>query len=234
MHKLTLLPGLACDATLFHEQVPALAERHWVHVSTAHTRADTLPEMARTLLAELPEEPVVLVGSSMGGMLAMHLQRLAPGRVKAMALLSTTARPDTPELVQLRTEAIAEFEAGRAESVLQANAMFAFHPDHGSDRVRVQHYVRQILRAGPAQLVAQNRAIMAREDLRPHLAHIRCPVLVACGDRDLLTPPAMSEEIAAAIPGARLAIVEKAGHLMTWEQPAAVNELLLGWLASLP
>jgi len=72
-----------------------------------------------------------------------------------------------------------------------------------------------------------------RADMRPWLADIRCPLLVACGDGDLLTPQEHSREIAHAVPHARLEVVPGAGHLMTWEQPERVNALLLQWLADL-
>lgn len=233
MHSIVLLPGLACDAALWRDQIPALAAAgHEPRVSDVHQRAATLPEMARALLAE-HAGALVLVGSSMGGMLALHAWREAPQRVRGLALLSTTARPDTPELIQLRREAIVEFERGHAELVLRANAMFAFHPDHADDSRRVDDYVAQVLRIGTAQLIAQNRAVMQRADMRPWLARVRCPVLVACGEADALTPPAMSREIAQAIPQAQLEIVERAGHLLTWEQPERVNSLLLQWLATI-
>jgi pimeloyl-ACP methyl ester carboxylesterase len=229
-----LLPGLACDEALWRDQLPALRARgHRVAVSDVHQRHATLPAMARALLAE-HDGLLVLVGSSMGGMLAQHAHREAPQRIAAMALLSTTSRPDTPELLQLRSNAIVEFEAGRAEIVLRANAMFAFHPDHAADPAHVDDYVQQILRSGAAQLIAQNRAVMARADMRSWLADIRCPLLVACGDQDLLTPLEHSREIAAAVPHAQLEVVPRAGHLMTWEQPALVSALLLQWLERLP
>jgi pimeloyl-ACP methyl ester carboxylesterase len=85
-------------------------------------------------------------------------------------------------------------------------------------------------RAGATQLVRQNRALMARPDSRPLLPRLRCPLLVACGDADALTPPECAREIAAAVPHARLEILPACGHLLTWEQPQAVNGLLLEWL----
>jgi pimeloyl-ACP methyl ester carboxylesterase len=201
-------------------------------VSDAHEHHASLPEMARALLREHDGE-LVLIGSSMGGMLALHAHREAPHRIRAMALLSTTAQPDTPELIRLRSEAIVEFEQGRAEAVLRANAAFAFHPDHAVDQAMVARYVDTVLRAGAAQLIAQNRAVMARADMRPWLADVRCPVLVACGEADLLTPTAHSREIARALPQARLEVIPKSGHLMTWEQPDRVTSLLLQWLGGL-
>ena len=68
---------------------------------------------------------------------------------------------------------------------------------------------------------------MQRPDSRPDLGAIRCPTLVLVGDADELTPPALSEEIAAGIRGSRLVIVPECGHLATLERPAAVTQALI-------
>jgi len=230
MTPITLLPGLACDAELWRDQLPALSALQPLRVADVHTRFATLPQMAAALLAEQPGE-LILCGTSMGGMLALEVQRQAPQRIKALALLATSARADTAELIQLRSDAIGLFEQGRMREVLQANLAFAFDPSHVAKLAPA--YLAMIERAGAAQLIAQNRAIMARPDSRPLLAAIRCPVLVVCGRSDLLTPPEHSSEIAAAVAGARLALIEDCGHLLTWEQPGQVNRLLSDWLAGL-
>jgi pimeloyl-ACP methyl ester carboxylesterase len=230
MTRVVLLPGLACDAEVFAHQQAALTPHHPVTVADVHTRFATLPDMADALLAE-HDGPLVLVGASMGGMVALEAARRAPDRVRGLALLGTSARPDTPELIRLRSEAIALFEQGRIEEVLRANAMFAFHPDVPGGGGLVARYVAMVLRAGAAQLIRQNRAVMARTDLRPALPAIDCPVLVACGNADVLTPPEHAREIAAAIRGARLESIAGCGHMLTMEQPARVSALLLDWLA---
>lgn len=232
MHDLVLLPGLASDATIWRDQVPVLSAQHRVAVSDVHFRHDTLPAMASALLDEHAGE-LVLCGTSMGGMVALEAVRQAPRRVKALALLGTSARADTPELIALRQSAVGEFAAGRAETVVRANVMFAFHPRVAGDSELVRTYVDFVLRAGADALIRQNRAIMARADLRPTLGAIDCPTLVVCGDSDQLTPPEHSREIAAAIGGSRLEFVPDCGHLLTLEQPRHVNALLLDWLAGL-
>ena len=205
MRSVILVPGLACDAELFRDQLPQLQTTHRVHVSDAHTRFRALPQMAAALLAEHPGAHI-WVGSSMGGMLALEVHRQAPQRVLGLALLGSTARADTPELIRLRSEAIALFEQGRMDEVLRANVMFAFHADSAFDPDMVRRYLAMIRRAGVEQLVRQNRAVMARIDQRPHLQTIRCPLLLACGDADQLTPSECSREMAAAVPQARLEV----------------------------
>ena len=119
------------------------------------------------------------------------------------------------------------------DEVLRANLPFAFHPTHARGGDLVEQYFDMVRRAGPAALIRQNRAVMARADRRPRLAQVACPTLVLCGEADRLTPPEHSREIAQGVPGARLEIVPGAGHMLTMEQPARVNALLLPWLANL-
>jgi pimeloyl-ACP methyl ester carboxylesterase len=84
-----------------------------------------------------------------------------------------------------------------------------------------------------AQLIAQNRAVMARADMRALLPLIACPTLRVVGRSDLLTPPEHAQEMAALIPGAQLETLSQCGHMLTWEQPQRVNALLIDWLARL-
>lgn len=230
MLPITLLPGLACDADLWRDQVSSLSARQVVRVSDVHTRCATLPQMAAALLAEAPGD-LLLCGASMGGMLALEVARQAPQRVKGLALLGSSARADTPELIRLRSEAIVLFEQGRLHEVLDANVAFAFDPAHAA--ALTPRYLAMMDRAGAAQLVAQNRAVMARADQRPLLPRIACPTLVLAGESDLLAPPEHSREMAALIPGARLELLPQCGHMLTWERPAAVTALLADWLARL-
>jgi pimeloyl-ACP methyl ester carboxylesterase len=229
---LVLLPGMACDHAVWRHQRPALATVGAVVVADTHLEpeADSLPQMAERLLAGHPGR-LALAGCSMGAMLALHAWRLAPDRIAGLALLGTTARPDSAEMKALRTEAIGLFEQGRMAEVLRANALFAFHPAHAA---RLLHdYLAMVQRGGAAGLIRQNRAVMARDDLRPMLPDIRCPTLVMGGLDDALTPPDCAREIADAVPGATLQLLFDCGHMLTWEQPERVTQALLAWRLAL-
>lgn len=227
--RLILLPGLAADQTMWEAQCVALAA--WEpQVTDIHTQGhDTMEAMAAALLASY-EGDLLLCGASMGGMIAMEAARQAPSRVSGLALLGTTARPETPQMRQLRETAIELFGQGRAAEVIEANAKFAFHPDQARDALLIRAYLDFVLRAGAAQLIRQNRAVMSRPDARASLRSLRCPTLVMCGDSDQLTPPECSAEIAQLVPEAELATVARCGHMLTMEQPAVVNAILKAWL----
>jgi pimeloyl-ACP methyl ester carboxylesterase len=165
----------------------------------------------------------------MGGMVAMEAARQAPERIARLALLGTDARADSPEMIALREAAIELFAQGRSREVIEPNIAMAFHPDHAA--ALAQDYLEIVLSAGDAQLIAQNRAVIARPDQRPHLPRLRCPVLVMCGEDDRLTPPERSREIASSMPQAKLVLVPRCGHMLTMERPEIVNAALAEWLA---
>ena len=230
MPHLLLLPGLACDAGMWQGQLDAVPAHLAASVTDVHTRHTTLEAMAAGLLAEHAGE-LILCGASMGGMLAMEVARQAPQRIRGLALLGTSARPEDAATRALREAAIVLFEQGRMDEVLQANLPLAFDATRAADTALHQAYLAMIGRAGAEQLVAQNRAVIGRPDALAHIGGLRCPVLVLCGEGDALTPPDRSREIAAAIPGAELVLLPQCGHMLTMEQAAAVNAHLLRWLA---
>jgi pimeloyl-ACP methyl ester carboxylesterase len=229
MPRLIFLPGLACDGAMWQAQLSEMPEHLSACVTEVHAHLDTLEAMAGTLLTEHAGE-LVLCGASMGGMLAMEVARQAPQRVRGLALLGTSARPEDAATRALREAAIVLFEQGRVDEVLQANLPLAFDASRAADTKLHQTYLDMIGRAGAAQLVAQNRAVIARPDALAHIGRLRCPVLVLCGESDQLAPPERSRELAAAIPGAELALLPQCGHMLTMEQPEAVNARLLDWL----
>ena len=231
MTPLVLVPGLAGDAAMWQGQLQALAAWRPV-VSEVHMQHASIRDMAAALLAE-HEGALILCGASMGGMVAMEAARQAPERIAGLALLGTTARPETPEMRTLREAAIVLFAQGRAREVIEGNVGFAFHPDQASDPALVASYLEFVMRAGAEQLIRQNRAVMDRPDARVHLPQLRCPALVMCGDSDQLTPPENSQEIARLVPGAQLALVPRCGHMLTMEKPGIVNARLLEWLGAI-
>ena len=226
---IVLIPGLAADAAMWAAQRDALAATREVHITDVHFRFATLPEMARALLAE-HAGGLVLCGASMGGMLAFEVLRQAPQRVRGLALLGTSARPDTPEIAVLRAQAFAMIDAGEYEAMIRGNVPFSFHASRLGEPELVEAYLDLLRRAGPEQLVRQNLAVAARPDSRPLLPAVRCPTLVLCGDTDIVTTVEASREIAQHVPGAEFALIERCGHMLTMERPCKVNAALLGWL----
>jgi pimeloyl-ACP methyl ester carboxylesterase len=230
MTPILLIPGLVCTAELFAPQISAL----WPYgsVTVASTlEGDTVAEMATAILRDAPPR-FALAGLSMGGYVALEILRQAPERVVKLALLDTAARRDTPEQSANRRAFVARAEAGELEAVIRQIAPNLLHPDHRHDQTLIDTQVRMGLAIGVEGFARQQAAIIGRIDSRPYLADIAVPTLVLVGDRDALTPPDRSEEMAAAIPDARLVIVPNCGHASTLEQPEAVNAALIDWLTA--
>jgi pimeloyl-ACP methyl ester carboxylesterase len=227
---IVLIPGLLASARLYREQLPTLWRFGSVTVAD-HTRADSVPAIARSILATAPPR-FALAGLSMGGYLAFEIVRQAPERVERLALLDTSAQPDTPELTERRRKQIALAQRGHLAEVVELQFEILLHPDRQHDE-SLRALVRLMAQeTGADAFVRQQTAIIGRPDSRPGLAAIRCPTLVLVGDGDALTPPDLAVEIAEGIDGARLVVVPESGHLSTLERPEPVTRALVQWLAS--
>lgn len=223
-----LIPGLLASARLYAAQIPELWRFGPVTIAD-HTRDDSMTGIARRILVVAPPR-FALAGLSMGGYIAFELLRQAPARIARLALLDTTARPDTPEQTAARSEQIAMAAAGRLDEVVQAQFPRLVHPEHRDD-ARLREILRQMAQdVGAEAFARQQRATMDRADSRPGLEAIHVPTLVLVGEGDQLTPPDRAAEIAGAIRGARLVTVPGSGHLSTLERPHEVTQALTEWL----
>ncbi|MDE1931794.1 MAG: alpha/beta fold hydrolase [Alphaproteobacteria bacterium] len=225
---LVLLPGLLCDAALWHGQIAGLADVAESSVADL-TRDDSLMAMARRALQAAPPQ-FALAGLSMGGYCAFEVMRQAPERVLRLALLDTGARADTPEQMSRRRGLIELAEKGEFKGVTPRLLPLLVHPDRLKEKELVGAVMTMAERIGKDAFLRQQKAIMGRIDSRPSLANIKCPTLVLCGREDVLTPRALAEEIAAFIPGARLDLIDHCGHLSAMERPEAVTAELRQWL----
>jgi pimeloyl-ACP methyl ester carboxylesterase len=227
---IVFVPGLLCDARLWRVQAEALATEADCWVADA-TRSGTMAGLARDLLEDCPFDRFALGGLSMGGYVALEVLQQAPARVTRLALLDTSARADTSEQSRKRRDFIELAGRGRFLGVTDALLPVLIHPSRIGDAELVTVVKSMAKNIGKEAFVRQEQAIMSRADSRPLLPLIACPTLVLCGRQDALTPLALHEELAAAIPGARLDVIEDCGHLSTLERPAQVAAALRRWLS---
>jgi pimeloyl-ACP methyl ester carboxylesterase len=225
---LLLLPGLLCDAALYAPEIAALGDIAAPIVGDL-TRHDSIAGMAAAMLAEMPEY-FSLVGLSMGGYVAQEIMRQAPHRVGRLALLDTSARADSDEQHARRHGLVELAGKGHFKGVTPQLLPQLIGRDRLTDTALVDTIMAMAERVGHDAFLRQQTAIMGRPDGRADLGRIACPTLVLCGRDDAVTPVALHEEMAAAIPGAELVVVEDCGHLSTIERPEAVNAALRRWL----
>ncbi len=226
---LILLPGLLCDEALWRHQLSGLADVADMTVADM-TQDDTIAGMVRRMLAAAPAK-FAACGLSMGGYAAMELMRQAPERVAKLALLDTSARADTPDRTAARRQLIDRAKSGGFADVVEEHLPNFVHPSRYDDPDIMPVIRASAMGVGAEAYVRQQTAIIARPDSLPGLSAIKCPTLVLCGKEDALTPLALHEEIAAAIPGAKLAVVAGSGHLAPLEMPDETNTHLRAWLA---
>ncbi|MFO1284494.1 MAG: alpha/beta fold hydrolase [Burkholderiales bacterium] len=231
---LLLLPGLLCDTAAWSAVMARLPRAIRARVP-AYGDARRLDEMAVRVLADAPPR-FSLAGHSMGGRVALEIVRLAPDRVRRLALLDTghRARPageagENEARHRMALVGLARERGMRAMGREWVRGMV--HPARLDDASLMDAILDMIERSTPERYAAQTEALLARPDCGDVLRRVGVPTLVGCGRDDRWSPPDRHREIAALVGGARLALFDDCGHMAPMERPDAVATALTGWLS---
>jgi pimeloyl-ACP methyl ester carboxylesterase len=225
---LVLLPAFMSTRALWKPQINALADIAEI-TAVELTPYDSVVKMADAVLDRAPDR-FALAGLSLGAFAAFDILRRAPERIMRLALISTSARADAPERLAARKTQIESVRAGRFEQVVE-DFMKVLQPAGQPWSPEVLESVRQMVHeAGQDYFFRQQDAIKNWLDSREILGSIACPTVVIHGRDDQSWPFENGEEIARLIPGARLEVIENAGHFPTLSQPEATTAALRAWL----
>ena len=168
-----------------------------------------------------------LVGHSMGGLIALDAAARFPERVRAIGLVATAG------VVPVSADLLGAAEANQ-QRALDMVAIWSHGARAGLGGSPVPGLwmmgdgLRLLERAAPGVLHADLAACNAYADGLARAADIRCPAVLALGEKDLMTPAKAGRALGAAIPGARTVVVPRAGHMLMVETPDAVLDALRG------
>ena len=231
---LLLVPGLMCDHTSWAPMLPYL-DSHITHTTVDHGDADSLVGMAERILQNAPAV-FDLAGHSMGGRVALEVMRIAPHRVRRLALLGTGYRAKESGEAgaeELRKRQvlldIARTQGVRAMAMEWVKPMVA--PSRLADTDFVEQIVAMITRKSEDIYKRQIKALLERPDASDVLSRLQIPTLVMAGAFDGWATPAQHQDIASHIPAKPdVAVIGPSGHMMMMEEPQLVaqhfNQLL--------
>ncbi|MGJ7918214.1 alpha/beta fold hydrolase [Massilia sp. LXY-6] len=224
--SLLLVPGFMADETLWRDLEAPLARFAPIH--HADLRHDSsIAAMAHRALDAAPAS-FLLIGFSMGGYVAREIARLAPERVRALVLIATSTRPDTPALRQ-RKGAIGKAAPSIAFSGLSRTAVASsLHPKQRDNEPLIERVRAMGMRLGGE--VFRRQSMLERPGDLDRLIDIRCPTLVVAAAQDQLRSLEEARELQAGIPGATLDVIEDTGHMIPIEAPQRLADLIVPWL----
>jgi pimeloyl-ACP methyl ester carboxylesterase len=174
------------------------------------------------LVRALPAEAFCLSGHSLGGAIVQEFALLYPHYVEALVLVATGARLRVlPEIL----EGIQE----RFEETVNSMCGYAFSKKTSPDMI--QKGIETMLKTDKTVLHG-DFAACDRFDVMDRVGTIRVPTLVVCGSDDVLTPPKYAQFLAEKIQGARLEIIDGAGHMVMLEKPDEFNKRVMNFLQS--
>ncbi|MAM12915.1 MAG: alpha/beta hydrolase [Rhizobiaceae bacterium] len=227
MTTLLLIPGLVSDARVWRAVCSAAPA--WLAAADADvTRQPTIEAMAATLLSET-EGPLIPVGHSMGGRVAMDMARQAPERIRGLVLANTGhdgARADEAP------KRLAKIARGYEDMMALAAEWLPPMLAQGTtpDAALVDDLTDMVVKAGPDVHARQIRALMERPNAMEYIPAITCPVLLITGAQDSWSPEKQHREIADRLADAEVLVIDGAGHFMPVERPEETVAAITGWL----
>jgi 3-oxoadipate enol-lactonase len=231
--------SIGCDLSMWDELAAALRPRYRVlrfdrrgHGGSGVPAGDASIEvLGRDVLAVLDAAGVArahFVGLSQGGMEGMWLAANSPTRVARLVLANTTAHLGVPEVIQAAIDAaFVHGMAGVGNGFLDRWLPPAFREAHPLTTASL----RRIFSSLTPQGFAACAAVLQYADLRQSLPRIAAPTLVIVGGAEAPPMQAAAQTLVSGIPGARLAVIEGAGHLSCIDHPAEFLALVADFLA---
>jgi len=198
------------------------------HGASAGPALESIEEAAAWLLRMLDAakvERAILIGHSMGGLVALAAAAVAPERVEKLAILGGSGEmPVASSLLEL-----AQADDPRAYDLMalwghHMGAQIGGHPTPGLWLMGGS--LRLLARGERGVLGIDLAACNAYSGGPDAAAKVRCPALLVIGERDIMTPPRAGRALAEAIAGAEVAMIPAGGHMMLVEQPDASLEAL--------
>jgi 3-oxoadipate enol-lactonase len=227
---LLLLEGAGGDIPGWGGTVDALARRCRVIAydfrgngrsdpATGRVSISTFVQDTMAILDEVGVDGVHAYGQSFGGMVAQELALTTPHRVRSLVLAATHCGR------RHKVRSTAKVPKDRPYLMLYSEAFARDHPDRVEEHQRLGSRNQQPPESGTRQWEA-----MLAFDACDRLGELRIPTLVLHGTDDRLIPAENGRMLAARIPGARLVLLEGAGHVYHWEQPEAADETILSFV----
>jgi 3-oxoadipate enol-lactonase len=239
------LHGIGGNRDSFADQLPRLAARRralaWdmpgygASPAIAPLTFEALAEAVMAVLDAEGAERAVLVGHSLGGMIAQETAARFPQRVAGLVLFATTPAfggRDERFKTEFLAHRLAPLERGKSMAEVAADLVHGLFGPNPPVAAR-QRAIASMAAIPPESYRAALRCIVTfnrAEDL----ARIACPTLVLAAEHDRLAPPKTMERMAARIPGAAYRCLAGAGHLANFERPDAFDAALDEFLATLP
>jgi len=188
----------------------------------------------RGLMSMLDIDRATLVGLSMGGYVSLAFYREYPDALRAMVLADTRASADTHVARERRLQSAEKAEREGAAAIADDMTPLLLGKTTQQTRPEITARVRQMIEGNsPQGIAAAQRGMGARHDSTYILPAIDFPTLILVGAEDGLTPVAEAESLRDGIRGARLQVIEGAGHLSNIERPHDFNAALIAFVESL-
>ena len=223
-----MVPGMMCDERIFSPQIEELSKNLEVTIADISSFS-SVRELASDVLKKAPKS-FLLLGHSMGGIVAMEIYSQEPNRIEKLILMDTNPKAELDEVKLKREPQIKDVREGKLLEVMRDEMKPNYLAESENKSSVLDVCMDMALSLGPDVFINQSRALQKRADQLNTIQSINIPVLIMCGSEDKLCTVERHEMMHNMISDSDLKIINNAGHMPTLEQPRETTEVLKEWL----
>lgn len=230
-HPLVLLHGLMGGLSNFDKMVSFFSERGYkvlvpqlpiYDLPVLNTNLNSIAKFVIKFIDENIQEPVTIVGNSMGGHVGLILTTLRPDLVKNLVLTGSSGLYE-------RTFGDSFPRKGDKDYIRKKTEDVFYNPEVATDEL-----VDEVFSVVNDRMKGIKTVMLARSAIKHNmlndLPNIQCPTCIIWGKQDNVTPPEVAEDMHKFIPQSDLFWIDKCGHAAMMEKPEEFNEILYNWL----
>jgi pimeloyl-ACP methyl ester carboxylesterase len=225
MNTLIMVPAFGCDARLYAPQIEALGKS--VRIQTIIPTASRYEVMVADVLRQAPEQFAIL-GTSMGGRVALEVALAAPDRVTGLCVIGAGAGPVADQAAGLRRSE--RIRRGEQKAVITEMSEMIAHLPRPCGVATRQAFVDMGLAMDMELLARQSDALAHRVDRWDELEDVEALTLCLWGEHDKFSPAADGLRLAEAVQLGSYVELPECGHFPTLEYPDDATEAIALWL----
>ncbi|WP_189637880.1 alpha/beta fold hydrolase [Thalassotalea sp. HSM 43] len=228
-HTVYLLAGTMCSARMFHPLTATLTNVGYNTQTIAFSTEKSIDDMVQHC-RKIITQPAIILGFSMGGMVALELAKQCPTLIQGLILLSSNSHADAPGRAEIRNQHIVQAKQQGLEDVIKHFYLpnYLYQPTTQIE----QQIIAMATDLGLACFESQLMALATRADSLDVISKLSRPLLLIAGKNDRLCPEQEQYKMHNALQDSTLCLIDQCGHFPIYEQPQQTCASITDWLTT--
>ncbi len=234
--NIIFIPALMCTEKMYSKQFEAIANINNITANIHTFTIKDIPDIKKAAeyiineIKKITDDKCYLVGTSLGGYVAMEIIKQNPNLIKKACLINTTWSEDTDFKIQNRKNIIKDLEIIKDDNFIGINDKNIKSYLHNITTEKINLLKEMANQIGRQGLINQHKLALSRTNYKSNMLISNIPFLIIGSEFDEITNPSVHYQMNEELPLSDICIIDNCSHLSPIDSPYEVSKLLLNWI----